>query len=295
MRELEPHFGIEVPLSSQKHSTRFVVGSIALPGTTKPDFQALFRHLPGIFVATAPDFTIAAASDDMRRKTFTWREEILGRDIFEVFPDNPLEEYPHSTKKFQASLRDVFASGATHSMRVLRYDIQDRLGDGAWIEKYWSVISRPVIDRSNREVLYVLTEGRDITRITHLALWLERIGTGAELAPDMQRTVERVQQDAMRQAPRLELVRARLAEEMKLTGATPETLIGELKALLRTPENRLYACAGELVSESGVYVSYHRGDCTFAPRVRYFAEGVQFPSCARCGNDVLYRLSRKLS
>jgi len=283
-------------LTGQKHNTRFVVGSIALPGTTTPDFQALFRHLPGIFVVTAPDFTIAAASDDMRRKTLTWREEILGRNIFDVFPDNPAEAYPHSAKKFEALLRDVIANGTTHSMRVLRYDIQDRLGgDGAWIEKYWSVISRPVIDRTSREVLFVLTEGRDVTRITHLALWLERIDTGTQFAPDVQRTVQRVQQDAMGQAPPAERVRARLAEEMQLTGATPQMLIGELTALLRTPENRLYACAGELVSESGVYVSYHRGDCPFAPRVRYLAEGVQFPSCARCGNDVLYRLSRKLS
>ena len=79
-----------------------------------------------------------------------------------------------------------------------------------------------------------------------------------------------------------------------MTGATTETLLRELDALLRSPESRLYACAGEWVSESGVYVSYHLARCTFSPRVRYYREGAQFPACDHCGSDVLYRFSNPL-
>lgn len=286
---------MKLPAAIQKQGSRFTVGAIELTGTNEPDFNAFFRHMPGIFVATRPDLTIAAASDDMLRKTFTWREQIIGRSLFEVFPDNPSAE-AHGASKLETSLRDVLTNGTANSVRVMRYDIQDRLaGDGAWIEKYWTIVSRPVIDRQNQEVLYVLVEGRDVTRIIHLALWLDRLDAKEPFAPDMERTVQSVQRDAMGQAPHVDRVRARIAEEMKLTGATPQTLVGELKALLRSPDNRLYACAGEWVSEHGVYVAYHRGGCRFAPRVRYFAEGGRFPSCEGCGNDVLYRLSRTLS
>lgn len=294
MSGLQPEAGTRPPFAIQKQSARFAVGAIELAGTTQPDFNAFFRHMPGIFTALRPDLTIAAASDDMLRKTFTWREQIIGRNVFDVFPDNPAAE-AHGARKLETSLRDVLLNGTASSVRVVRYDLQDRIGDGAWIEKYWTIVSRPVIDRQNRDVLYVLTEGRDVTRIIHLALWLEDRDATEPVAPDIERAVQSIRHDAMTQTPNIDRVRERIAEEMKLTGATRQTLIGELRALLRSPENRLYACAGEWVSEHGVYVAYHRGGCPSAPRVRYFAEGVRFPSCERCGNDVLYRLSRTLS
>jgi hypothetical protein len=276
-------------IASQEQSTRFAVGSIELPGLDVPDFQTLFRHMPGIFIATRPDFTIVAASDDMRRKTFTWRDEIIGRSILDVFPDNSSGDEPGGTTRLEAWLRDVLESGATHSAHVVRYDIRDRLsGDDGWVEKFWTVVSRPVVDRQNGEVLYVLTEAHDLTRVVQLALWLKSRG---KLAPEMHRSVQRMRRDVLDREPDLSRVRARIQAEMALTGATPEVLVGELTALLRSPESRLYACAGEWAPESGVYVAYHRKGCVSVPRARYFAEGAMLPSCHRCGNDVLYRLS----
>src|SRR5262249_25781538 len=95
--------------ASAKPSARFMLGSIELPGVDEPDFQALFRHLPGIFVVTRPDFTIFAASDDLLRKTLTWREDITGRGIFDVLPGNPSE--PGGQQALEASLRDVSSHG----------------------------------------------------------------------------------------------------------------------------------------------------------------------------------------
>lgn len=296
MREVHLNFGDDSLLASRKQSARFAVGSIELPGTEEPDFNAFFRHVPGVFVATDPEFTIAAASDDMLRKTFTWREPIDGRNLFDVFPDNPSTEPPGGVTRLKRLLRDVQVSGTTNSMSVMRYDIQDRTGgEGAWIEKYWTFISRPLVDRYCKAVLYVLTEVRDVTRIVQLALWMEPREEMAHLAPEIQRTLQRIQEDVMSPLHHRERVRAQVAEEMRATGATPQLLVGELNALLRSTDNRLYSCAGEWVTESGVYVAYHRGGCTFAPRVRFLRQGVQFPSCDRCGNDVLYRLSRTLS
>jgi hypothetical protein len=292
MRESYRNTLDETPLSSQKQRTRFTVGSIELAGISEPDFHALFRHLPGIFVATRPDFTIVAVSDDLLRTTLTWREDITGRSFFDVFPDNPLDNQG-GAQKLKSALRDVMTTRMMRSMRVLRYDIPDRLsGDGTWIEKFWTAVSRPVVDRETGDVLCVLTEARDVTRTVHLALWLD---TTDQLGPDLQRYVQHLRRDVNGEARHIARVRQRITREMALTGATPDTLVNELRALLHSPENRLYACAGEWVSETGVYVAYHRDGCTFAPRVRYFAEGVQFPGCERCGNDVLYRMSHALS
>ncbi len=276
-------------MRSEKRATRFEAGGIAVPGTDEPDFYALFRHLPGIFLVTLPDFTIVAASDDLLRTTLTWREDITGRSMFEVFPDNPAGDNPDGIKKLEASLRSVVASGVPHSIRLLRYDIENRVAaDGTWIEKFWTVITRPVVDLTTGEVLYVLTEVRDITRTVQLVLWL---GVHDNMGPEAERAVQRVRHAALSQNPHIARIRASIAREMALTGASPDTLVNELKALVRSPESRLYAFAGEWVSEAGLYIAYHREGCRLASRINYFAEGERLPGCPRCGNDVLFRMS----
>jgi hypothetical protein len=273
--------------SHQKQSARFAVGSIDLPGIDEPDFQVLFRHRPGIFVVTRPDFTIVAASDDLLRKTMTWREDITDRNIFDVFPLYHDGSSRASTRKVEAAMRNVLVRGVPHCTQLVRYDIRDRMsGAGAWVEKFWTVVIRPVVLRDTGEVLYVLTEARDITRTVQLALWLD---SKAGLGAGMQRHVQRIQREALTQSAHVVELKAAIERERALTGATWQTLVNELKALLRLPESRLYVCAGEWAPESGVYVPHHRKGCTLLRRARYFAEGARLPGCDLCGNDVLYR------
>jgi hypothetical protein len=286
-KELREYYRAEKQRTSAPRGTRFAVGSIEVPGTEEPDFAALFRHVPGIFIVTRPDFTIVAVSDDLLRKTFIWRQDITDRHIFDVFPDR--SNRAHGTHIMEQCLRDVVAKRAPTSLHLLRHDIPDRRnGDGGWVEKFWSVVSRPVIDRRSGDVSHVLTEARDVTRTVELALWLRDEN---ELGPEMQRSVQRLRREVEEQSGDVAALRARVDAEMKLTGASAGLLVNELKALLRAPDNRLYSCAGEWVTDAGVYVAYHRAGCELAPRVCYLAEGAMFPSCERCGNDVLYRLS----
>jgi PAS domain-containing protein len=54
-----------------------------------PDFQALFESGPGLNLVLDPDLTIVGASDAYLSATMTKRSEIVGRPLFDVFPDNP--------------------------------------------------------------------------------------------------------------------------------------------------------------------------------------------------------------
>ena len=54
----------------------------------KPNFHALFESVPGLYLVLSPDLTIVAVSDAYLRATMTERENILGRRLFNVFPDN---------------------------------------------------------------------------------------------------------------------------------------------------------------------------------------------------------------
>jgi hypothetical protein len=62
-------------------------------GRETSDYRGLFRSLPGAYLILAPDpdFTIFDASDSYLRATMTQREGIVGRPLFEVFPDNPAD------------------------------------------------------------------------------------------------------------------------------------------------------------------------------------------------------------
>jgi hypothetical protein len=57
------------------------------------DYRRIFENLPGLFLLILPDadLTIAGASDAYLRATFTEREAVVGRRLFDVFPGNPDE------------------------------------------------------------------------------------------------------------------------------------------------------------------------------------------------------------
>jgi hypothetical protein len=59
---------------------------------TPPDFRALFESAPGLFLVLRPDLVIVGASDAYLRATMTEREAIVGRHLFDVFPDNALSK-----------------------------------------------------------------------------------------------------------------------------------------------------------------------------------------------------------
>jgi PAS domain S-box-containing protein len=52
------------------------------------EFQRLFESAPGCYLVLGPDLTIVAVSDAYLRATMTERGAILGRHLFDVFPDN---------------------------------------------------------------------------------------------------------------------------------------------------------------------------------------------------------------
>jgi hypothetical protein len=53
------------------------------------DFRVLFQSLPDLSLVLSTNLSILALSGAYLCATMTKRNEILGRKIFEVFPDDP--------------------------------------------------------------------------------------------------------------------------------------------------------------------------------------------------------------
>lgn len=124
------------------------------------NFKTLFECAPGLYLILRPDLTINAVSDEYLKATLTQRSEILGRGLFEVFPDNPDDPAANGVFNLRASLNFVLANKKPHAMADQRYDIARP--DGSFEERVWSPLNKPVLD-ARGEVVYIIHSVEDIT------------------------------------------------------------------------------------------------------------------------------------
>ena len=71
------------------------------------DFRRLFEATPGPYLILAPDFTIVAVNDAYLAATLTRREDLIGRRLFDAFPDNPDDPAADGVANLRASLERV--------------------------------------------------------------------------------------------------------------------------------------------------------------------------------------------
>jgi PAS domain S-box-containing protein len=143
-----------------------------MPLPPSPDFQQLFEKGPGANLVLAPDtdFTILAVSEAYLCVTLTTREGLVGRGLFEVFPDNPADPNATGMRNVRASLERARATRAADIMAVQKYDIRRPEAEGGGFEeRYWNTINIPVLS-SEGEVLYLLHRVEDVTDLVRLSL-----------------------------------------------------------------------------------------------------------------------------
>lgn len=133
------------------------------------DFQAVFETVPGRYIILGPgDFRIIAVSDAYLRSTMTHRADILGRSIFEVFPDAPGNPTSESTNVLRGSLHRVITHRRADAVAVQHYPIPrpEAMG-GGFEERYWSPVNVPVLGPDN-ELKYIIHCVEDVTDLVRL-------------------------------------------------------------------------------------------------------------------------------
>ncbi|WP_250455367.1 PAS domain S-box protein [Caballeronia sp. ATUFL_M2_KS44] len=139
------------------------VRSIPSPFALEPDFRLLFEATPVPYLILTPDFIMVAANEARLRATMSTRAQILGKNVFEVFPDNPDDPTATGVRNLRASLSRVLRNKVPDAMAVQRYDIPVR--DSAEEEfevRYWSPLNTPILDSSG-EVVYIIHQVEDVT------------------------------------------------------------------------------------------------------------------------------------
>ncbi|MDB5800467.1 MAG: response regulator [Rhodocyclales bacterium] len=133
-----------------------------------PDFRVLFESAPGLYLVLTPDFNVVAVSDAYLTATLTQRSQILGRGLFDIFPDNPDDPSASGTRNLRASLMRVLEQRKADAMAIQKYDIQlPEEEGGGFVERHWSPLNSPVIDDCGK-VAYIIHRVEDVTEFVRL-------------------------------------------------------------------------------------------------------------------------------
>lgn len=145
---------------------RLLMSGRAFPTGDAPsqaDFRLLFESAPGLYLVLTPHLKIVAASNAYLSATMTQREQIVGRDIFDVFPDNPHDSSATGVRNLRASFERVLKNRAADTMPVQKYDIRRPQSEGGGFEeRYWSPVNLPVLGKDG-EVEYIIHRVADVT------------------------------------------------------------------------------------------------------------------------------------
>ena len=133
-----------------------------------PDYRLLFETAPGPYLILTPDLTITAVNEAYLTATMTKREDIVGRELFDVFPDNPHDPAATGVRNLRASLNRVRERRTPDTMAVQKYDIRrpDSAG-GGFEERYWSPTNVPVFD-AHGKLVYIIHHVEDVTEFVRL-------------------------------------------------------------------------------------------------------------------------------
>ncbi|WP_375417824.1 PAS domain-containing protein [uncultured Hymenobacter sp.] len=217
-----------------------------MPAASAPDFSTLlpvFNALPGAYLLLSPELIIEAASDAYVASTLMARERLLGRYLFEVFPDNPAAPEAHGQRNLRASLAQVLATGQPHEMAPPHYDLPDPAAPGRVGQQHWLTSNTPVLDAQG-QVRHIIHTVTNITGQVRADAELARSQAAAAARADAERQRQQVHEVLM-QAPALICLFQGPAHVFSLVNPPYQQLVGQRPLLGRPIREAMPELAGQ--------------------------------------------------
>ncbi|MEW6644999.1 MAG: PAS domain-containing protein [Pseudomonadota bacterium] len=128
----------------------------------RQQFQGEFDHSPHPYMLLdpGPGLLIVDINAAYAAATLIDRAEVVGKSLFEIFPDNPDDPMADGVNNLYASLKIVTRTSQPHAMAVQRYDIRDQSGN--FVERHWQPINTPIHDDEGH-LVFLLHHVEDVT------------------------------------------------------------------------------------------------------------------------------------
>ncbi|WP_279481619.1 PAS domain-containing protein [Aureimonas sp. SK2] len=127
------------------------------------NFHQLFDALPSPHMIVDGDLNYIAANPAYEGATGRPRDELVGRNLFDCFPNENPER-----ARLENSIRRVFESGKPDTLAFIEYEIPLSSNPADGFEKrYWSAVHSPLCDTDGK-VIFVLQNTVDITELVRL-------------------------------------------------------------------------------------------------------------------------------
>lgn len=127
------------------------------------NYRRVFRDLPEAYLlmdATTPEFRIVEISKIREQLSEVSRSEVVGRPLFEAFPDISQRYRETGVSELRGYVEQVARSGKPKQLDAFRYD--QKLRDGTVAVRYWQIQYRPILD-DDKKVRYILSTVREVT------------------------------------------------------------------------------------------------------------------------------------
>lgn len=156
--------------------------------------ETIFRASPTATLVLDVELRIVDANPAYLRATGRDVEELVGRNVFEAFPENPAHPEGDGVRNLRASMQRALDTGEPDGMWVQRYDIPAPGRPGAFEERYWSPVNTPILDADGRR-LGVLHTVEDVTAfrddlLRALAFYRSEAVSGDASPAELQRRLE---------------------------------------------------------------------------------------------------------
>lgn len=231
------------------------------------DYQALFAVTPSPCMVLGPDVVIVDVNEAACRVTGRTRADLLGRYLFDAFPDNPADPDAEGVRNLHASVRRVLRSKEPDTMAPQKYDIPVADQPGVFVERWWSAINTPVLGPDG-QVMWIIHRGEDVTAfiLSHLrpreggafsdveamevelyarARELQRLNEELRQAHARERQVALTLQEAMLHSPHLARHQDTVVRYLPAAGSL--NVCGDWYEVVDLPENRFAVAVGDVV------------------------------------------------
>ena len=137
-------------------------------GRRKPesvDYKLVFDLLPGMCLVLDTAFNILAQNQEHARATLSIAKDVVGRNLFEAFPDNPHDSGATGVATVRQSLLTVLKTRQPDVMPIIRYDVQPALG--GFQTRYWAITNTPILG-DDGFVRWIVNRAEDATELVLL-------------------------------------------------------------------------------------------------------------------------------